>query len=30
MIAWSDFEKFLIVAGTGTRGEAFPEARTFA
>ena len=26
-IAWSDFEKVLIVAGTVTRVEAFPEAR---
>lgn len=26
-ISWSDFEKVLIVAGTVTRVEAFPEAR---
>ena len=26
-IAWSDFEKVLIVAGTVTRVEPFPEAR---
>ncbi|HET6586521.1 MAG TPA: tRNA-binding protein [Oleiagrimonas sp.] len=26
-ITWSDFEKVLIVAGTVTRVEAFPEAR---
>ncbi len=26
-IAWADFEKVLIVAGTVTRVEAFPEAR---
>lgn len=26
-IAWSDFEKVVIVAGTVTRVEAFPEAR---
>jgi tRNA-binding protein len=26
-ISWSDFEKVLIVAGTVTRIEAFPEAR---
>ncbi len=26
-IQWSDFEKVLIVAGTVTRVEAFPEAR---
>ncbi len=26
-IAWFDFEKVLIVAGTVTRVEAFPEAR---
>ena len=28
MISWSDFEKVLIVAGTVTRVEPFPEART--
>ena len=27
IIAWADFEKVLIVAGTVTRVEAFPEAR---
>ncbi len=27
-ISWSDFEKVLLVAGTVTRVEAFPEART--
>lgn len=26
-ISWADFEKVLIVAGTVTRVEAFPEAR---
>ncbi len=26
-ITWADFEKVLIVAGTVTRVEAFPEAR---
>lgn len=26
-ISWTDFEKVLIVAGTVTRVEAFPEAR---
>jgi tRNA-binding protein len=26
-ISWADFEKVLIVAGTITRVEAFPEAR---
>ena len=26
-IGWADFEKVLIVAGTVTRVEAFPEAR---
>lgn len=26
-IGWADFEKLLIVAGTITRVEAFPEAR---
>ena len=26
-ISWQDFEKVLIVAGTVTRVEAFPEAR---
>ena len=26
-ITWADFEKLLIVAGTVTRVEAFPEAR---
>lgn len=26
-ISWSDFEKVLLVAGTITRAEAFPEAR---
>lgn len=26
-ISWADFEKLLIVAGTVTRVEAFPEAR---
>jgi tRNA-binding protein len=26
-ITWSDFEKVVIVAGTVTRVEAFPEAR---
>lgn len=26
-IQWSDFEKILLVAGTVTRVEAFPEAR---
>jgi len=26
-IGWTDFEKVLIVAGTVTRVEAFPEAR---
>ncbi|MBT2118452.1 tRNA-binding protein [Dyella sp. LX-66] len=26
-ISWSDFEKVLLVAGTVTRVEAFPEAR---
>lgn len=26
-IRWSDFEKVLLVAGTVTRVEAFPEAR---
>jgi tRNA-binding protein len=26
-ISWSDFEKVVIVAGTVTRVEAFPEAR---
>lgn len=26
-IEWSDFEKILLVAGTVTRVEAFPEAR---
>jgi tRNA-binding protein len=26
-LEWSDFEKVLIVAGTVTRVEAFPEAR---
>jgi len=26
-IGWSDFEKVLLVAGTVTRVEAFPEAR---
>jgi tRNA-binding protein len=26
-ISWNDFEKVLIVAGTVTRIEAFPEAR---
>jgi tRNA-binding protein len=26
-IAWSDFEKVLLVAGTVTRVERFPEAR---
>ncbi|HET7301205.1 MAG TPA: tRNA-binding protein [Oleiagrimonas sp.] len=26
-ISWSDFEKVLIVAGTVTRVEAFPQAR---
>lgn len=28
MISWSDFEKVLLVAGTVTRVEPFPEART--
>lgn len=27
-ISWSDFEKVLLVAGTVTRVEPFPEART--
>ena len=27
-ISWADFEKVLIVAGTVTRVEAFPEARS--
>ena len=27
-IAWADFQKVLIVAGTVTRVEPFPEART--
>ena len=26
-ISWADFEKVLLVAGTITRAEAFPEAR---
>jgi tRNA-binding protein len=26
-ISWADFEKVLVVAGTVTRVEAFPEAR---
>ena len=26
-ISWGDFEKVLLVAGTITRAEAFPEAR---
>lgn len=26
-IGWADFEKVLLVAGTVTRAEAFPEAR---
>lgn len=26
-ITWADFEKLLIVAGTVTRVEPFPEAR---
>ena len=26
-ISWADFEKVLIVAGTVTRVEPFPEAR---
>lgn len=29
-IAWADFEKVLIVAGTVTRVEPFPEARRAA
>ena len=29
-ISWADFEKVLIVAGTVTRVEAFPEARKHA
>jgi tRNA-binding protein len=26
-ISWADFEKVMLVAGTVTRAEAFPEAR---